>query len=90
MNGALANQVSTLRALIHFAPRSAAARSVTHKPVKIPLSVPHDLNADLEAYAKVYESAHGEKQSVGSLIPYMLSAFLNSDSGFKKAKKELA
>ena len=63
---------------------------VTHKPVKIPLSVPHDLNADLEAYAKVYEQAHGEKQSVSSLIPYMLSAFLNSDSGFKKAKRELA
>ena len=63
---------------------------VTHKPVKIPLTVPHDLNADLEAYAKVYERAHGEKQSVNSLIPYMLSAFLNSDSGFKKAKKELA
>ena len=63
---------------------------VTHKPVKIPLSVPHDLNADLVAYAKVYEQAHGEKQSVSSLIPYMLSAFLNSDSGFKKAKRELA
>ena len=71
-------------------PTLKLAKIVTHKPVKIPLSVPHDLNADLVAYAKVYEQAHGEKQSVGSLIPYMLSAFLNSDSGFKKAKRELA
>lgn len=63
---------------------------VTHKPVKIPLSVPHDLNVDLETYAKIYEQAHGEKQSVNSLIPYMLSAFLASDAGFKKAKRELA
>jgi len=63
---------------------------ITHKPVKIPLTVPHDLNADLEAYAKIYEQAHGEKQSVGALIPHMLSAFLSSDSGFKKAKRELA
>jgi len=71
-------------------PTLKLAKIVTHKPVKISLSVPHDLNADLEAYAKVYKQAHGEEQSVGSLMPYMLSAFLASDSGFKKAKRELA
>ena len=71
-------------------PKLKLPKIVSHKPVKISLSVPHDLNLDLEAYAKVYKQAHGEEQSVGSLIPYMLSAFLASDSGFKKAKRELA
>jgi len=72
------------------APQIKIQKIITHKPVKIHVSVPHNLNADLEAYAKVYERTHGEKQSVGALIPHMLSAFLNSDSGFKKAKRELA
>lgn len=63
---------------------------VTKKPVKVTVPLPHDLNEDLEIYAKIYEKAHGEEQSVNSLIPYMLSAFIASDSGFKKAKRELA
>ena len=28
-------------------------------------------------------------EAVGALIPHMLAAFLASDSGFKKAKREL-
>ena len=63
---------------------------VTHKPVKVPVSLPHELNADLEAYAAIYEKTYGEKQSIGALIPSMLAGFLASDVGFKKAKRELA
>ena len=63
---------------------------VTHKPVKVPVSLPHELNADLEAYAVIYEKTYGEKQSIGALIPSMLAGFLASDVGFKKAKRELA
>ena len=63
---------------------------VTHKPVKIPLTIDHELSVDLEAYAKVYKQTHGEEQPVNALIPHMLSAFLASDTGFKKAKRQLA
>ena len=70
-------------------PKIKIPKIISHKPVKIPLTIPHELNNDLEAYAKIYEQAHGEKQSVGALIPHMLAAFLASDSGFKKAKREL-
>lgn len=71
-------------------PTIKIGKIVTHKPIKLPLSIPHDLNEELELYAKVYEQAHGEKQAVTSLIPHMLSAFLASDHGFKKARKDMA
>lgn len=63
---------------------------VTHKPVKVPVTLSHELNADLVAYAAIYEKTYGEKQSIGALIPSMLTSFLASDAGFKKAKRELA
>ena len=72
------------------APTLKLAKIVTHKPVKIPLTINHELSVDLEIYAKIYKQAHGEEQSVSVLIPHMLSAFLASDTGFKKAKRQLA
>ena len=60
------------------------------KPVKRTITLIPDLEADLVAYAKVYEKAYGEKVEVNSLIPSMLAGFLASDAGFKKAKRELA
>lgn len=60
------------------------------KPTKHTISVMPDLEAELEAYASVYEKAYGEKVDVSALIPSMLASFLASDSGFKKAKRELA
>ncbi len=59
-------------------------------PSKISVSLTPDLMGDLEIYAKIYEQTYGEKQAVGALIPSMLSGFLASDHGFKKAKRELA
>ncbi|WP_026941016.1 DUF2274 domain-containing protein [Hellea balneolensis] len=61
-----------------------------HKPVKVPVTLPYDVNQDLEAYAAIYENTYGEKQPVNALIPSMLASFLASDTGFKKAKRELA
>ena len=60
------------------------------KPTKHTISVMPDLEAELEAYAKVYEQTYGEKADVSALIPSMLAGFLASDAGFKKAKRELA
>jgi len=60
------------------------------KPKKRTIAVTPDLDAELKAYAKVYEKAYGDKQDVNSLIPSMLAGFLASDAGFKRAKRELA
>ena len=60
------------------------------KPTKHTISVMPDLEADLEAYAKVYEKAYGEKADISALIPSKLASFLAGDTGFKKAKRELA
>ena len=60
------------------------------KPTKHTISVMPDLEAELDAYAKVYEKAYGEKVDISALIPSMLANFLAGDAGFKKAKRELA
>ncbi|GLQ21311.1 DUF2274 domain-containing protein [Algimonas porphyrae] len=59
-------------------------------PVKLSLSIPPNLQADLEDYAAVYADAYGEKAKVTDLIPSMLAGFMASDSNFKKARKALA
>jgi len=55
------------------------------KPVKFTISV----MPDLEAYARVYEKAYGEKTNISELIPSMLTSFLAGDAGLKKSKREL-
>lgn len=71
-------------------PTLKLAKLQEHKPVRVPVSLPHELNADLEVYAAIYEKTYGEKQTIGALIPSMLAGFIASDAGFKKAKRELA
>ena len=71
-------------------PTIKLAKLQEHKPVKVPVTLPFELNQDLVAYAAIYEKAYGEKQTIGALIPSMLAGFLASDAGFKKAKRELA
>lgn len=60
------------------------------KPTKRTISLTPDLDADVEAYAKVYEQAYGKKADANTLIPVMIAGYLASDAGFKKARKELA
>ena len=57
-------------------------------PVKIAITVSPNLNRSLHAYAELYREAYGASESVPELIPYMLEAFLKSDHGFAKARKE--
>lgn len=59
-------------------------------PIKMSLTVTPDLMSDLKAYARIYERTYQDTQEPAALIPHMLEAFLATDSGFKKAKKELA
>lgn len=58
-------------------------------PVKITITVSPDLNQALRDYAAIYRTTYGEAESVSDLIPFMLGAFLESDRGFAKARKEV-
>jgi hypothetical protein len=57
-------------------------------PAKITISVSADLNQALRHYADIYRSTYGQDEPVAELIPFMLEAFLESDRGFTKARKE--
>ena len=59
-------------------------------PVKIAITVSPDLNQALRAYAAIYRTTYGEAESVADLIPFMLGAFLESDRGFAKARKDVS
>lgn len=59
-------------------------------PVKIAITVSPDLNQALRDYAAIYRTTYGEAESVADLIPFMLGAFLESDRGFAKARKEVS
>lgn len=49
-----------------------------------------DLNQALREYAAIYRTTYEEAESVADLIPFMLGAFLESDRGFAKARKEVS
>jgi hypothetical protein len=40
------------------------------------------------AYADAYQAAYGSAETVAELIPYMLTAFVESDNGFRKARRD--
>ena len=56
-------------------------------PVKITFTAGAELNKSLEAYAQFYREAYGQEEPVPQLVPYMLEAFLKSDSAFNKARR---
>lgn len=58
-------------------------------PVKISIWVTPDLHAALTAYADAYQATYGNTESVAELIPFMLSAFIAGDNGFRKARRGL-
>lgn len=49
-------------------PKLKLARLRDNKPVKLGVSLDPDLMSDLGAYAKIYEAAYGEPQTVAALI----------------------
>ena len=59
-------------------------------PVKITIALDPDLNQSLRDYAKIYRAEYGETESIPDLIPFMLVAFLESDKGFAKARRQLS
>ena len=57
-------------------------------PVKISFAASPELSQALQDYAAVYRATYGQAEAVAELIPFMLDAFLDSDRGFIKARKE--
>lgn len=64
------------------------ARLPERTPVKITFSASPELDLALRQYAGLYRAAYGQAEAVSDLIPFMLEAFLESDRGFAKARKE--
>ena len=58
--------------------------------VKITFSADSDLKVALNDYAEIYRRTYGQKEGVAELIPFMLTAFIGADPGFRRARKELS
>ena len=58
-------------------------------PVRMHLSIDPDLASALSDYAEIYGQTYGDAEKPETLIPAMLEAFLGSDTGFKRARKNL-
>lgn len=57
--------------------------------VKISFTADAELKSALNDYAEIYRRSYGQKESVADLIPFMLTAFMDADPGFKRARKQL-
>lgn len=58
------------------------------KPVKMTISLDPELANDLKIYSEVYRDCYGETKSVADLSPYILRAFIDGDTAFKRARKK--
>ena len=58
-------------------------------PVKLTAIFPPDVHSALVDYAKIYEQTYGVQETIEELIPFMVTAFLEGDHAFKKARREL-
>ena len=55
-------------------------------PVKLTVSLPPQLHADLGRYAAAYRETYGQEEAVADLVPAMLTAFLDSDREFQRLR----
>lgn len=58
-------------------------------PVKLSITLDPDTHACLEDYAVIYAESYGESVKPAELVPSIISGFLATDAGFKKARKDL-
>lgn len=57
-------------------------------PVKFSITVNPELAHALRDYAALYQATYGTAEDVAELVPFMLAAFIESDAGFKKARRD--
>ena len=58
-------------------------------PVKLTVSLEPEVHKMLEDYACIYGDSYGETVKPAELVPFMISGFLATDNGFKRARKAL-
>ena len=58
-------------------------------PVKLTVSLDPEVHQMLEDYARIYGDRYEETVKLSELIPAMISGFLATDNGFKRARKAL-
>lgn len=56
------------------------------EPVKLTISLPAAVKADLDRYAELYGATCGEPVDAASLVPHMLAAFMDRDRVFRKGR----
>lgn len=61
------------------------AKLPDRNPVKLSIAILPELNDALVHYATIYSQTYGQSDPVVDLIPYMLTAFLESDRGFQRS-----
>lgn len=63
------------------------AKLPDRNPVKLTIAVMPDLHDALQDYAKLYAETYGQADPMVDLISAMLTAFLDGDREFQKARK---
>ena len=58
-------------------------------PVKLTVSLEPEVHQMLEDYVQIYSDSYGEKVKPAALIPSMITGFLSTDNGFKRARKSI-
>ena len=59
-------------------------------PVKLTVRLEPEDHQMLDDYARIYGDSYGESVKPAELIPSMITGFLATDNGFKRARKALA
>ena len=57
-------------------------------PVKFSITVGPELANTLRDYRDLYQATYGATEDIAELIPYMLAAFIESDAGFRRARRD--
>ena len=55
--------------------------------VRMTITLPAKVKADLDRYAALYTSAFGEPVDAAVLAPHMLAAFMDHDRAFRRARQ---
>lgn len=71
-------------------PELKLARIPDRTPVKLAITVMPDLHQALQDYARIYADTYGREEPIAELVPAILSAFLDSDRSFVRAREALA
>ncbi len=59
-------------------------------PVKLSIACEPELHDDLVAYADVHAHVYGKPVTITELIPSMLKTLIDSDAGFKRARRQMS